>query len=140
MRVFFDTSAFAKRYVEENGTQQILQLCAEAEAVGLSIICLPEMISTLCRLVREKQLSAIRYRRIKQAMLVDMADIDICQITPQILHQVVLLLEHHPLRAMDAIHLGCAVSYQAELFVSADRRQIDAAHKAGLHVLDLTAT
>ncbi len=57
MKVFFDTSALVKRYVNETGSQQVVEICQKADALALSIICLPEMISTLCRLVREGKLS-----------------------------------------------------------------------------------
>jgi predicted nucleic acid-binding protein len=56
MRVFFDTSAFVKRYVEEPGTEKVLDICGQAEQLVLCIICLPEMISTLNRFVREGKL------------------------------------------------------------------------------------
>jgi hypothetical protein len=51
---------------------------------------------------------------------------------------VISLLEEHPLRAMDALHLACALSYQADSFVSADHRQLSAARKAGLKVVDVS--
>ena len=45
----------------------------------------------------------------------------------------VAILEGNPIRAMDALHIACAVQWEAELFVSADEQQIAAAEKAGLH-------
>ena len=41
-------------------------------------------------------------------------------------------LERHPLRAMDALHVACALVWEAERFVSADHRQVEAAGRAGL--------
>ncbi len=38
---------------------------------------------------------------------------------------------------MDALHLGCALAYEADVFASADRRQIEAARGAGLKVVDV---
>jgi predicted nucleic acid-binding protein len=34
---------------------------------------------------------------------------------------------------MDAIHVACAVEWQADLFVTSDRRQFEADRNAGLH-------
>jgi len=34
---------------------------------------------------------------------------------------------------MDAIHVACALEWQADLFVTSDRRQFEAARNAGLH-------
>ncbi len=45
-----------------------------------------------------------------------------------------LIAEDNALRAMDAIHIGSAVALGAEVFVSADQRQCDAASRAGLQV------
>ena len=49
MKTFFDSSAFAKRYVEEPGSQTVDSLCREATEVALSVLCVPEIISALMR-------------------------------------------------------------------------------------------
>ena len=41
-------------------------------------------------------------------------------------------LEGNVLRGMDAIHIGSALALKADLFVSSDRRQLDAAARSGL--------
>jgi predicted nucleic acid-binding protein len=51
----------AKRYVEEVGEEKVRALCAEADALGVSVLVVPELISTLCRLVREGRLSSEDY-------------------------------------------------------------------------------
>lgn len=135
MKVFFDTSAFAKRYVDEAGSEHVQELCAQAESLVLSITCLPELISTLCRLVREGRITAANYQQTRKWLLDDFHDIDICELTPTVLKHTVRCLEHYPLRAMDAIHLGCALVSASDVFVSADRRQIHAARGEGLHVV-----
>jgi predicted nucleic acid-binding protein len=134
MRLFFDTSAFAKRYIKEDGTKWVLDLCEQAGAIGLAVICLPELISTLCRLVREGKLTSPHYDLLKRNLLADIADVDICMLTPSVLRYTIKILERFPLRAMDAIHVGCAMDYQPDLFISADRRQIVAAVQRGLRV------
>jgi len=55
MRLFFDSSAFAKRFIEEAGSQKIEELCQKASEVGLSVICFPEIISALNRRLRERE-------------------------------------------------------------------------------------
>jgi predicted nucleic acid-binding protein len=44
MRVFFDTSAFVKRYISEAGTDIVLEWCDQAAEIILSGIALPEII------------------------------------------------------------------------------------------------
>jgi predicted nucleic acid-binding protein len=67
----------------------------------------------------------------------DLADADICQLTPDVLDAGVSLLELHPLRGMDAIQVACALAVEPDFFVSADRRQHAAAKKAGLKIVDV---
>jgi predicted nucleic acid-binding protein len=138
VKVFLDTSAFAKRYVAEQGSDQVLAVCQQADSLVVSVICLPELISTLSRLVREKKLASAAYRKLKGDMIADLADVDICQITREVLVSVVSLLELHPLRAMDGLHVACALACAPDAFVSADHRQLSAARKAGLSVIDVS--
>jgi predicted nucleic acid-binding protein len=105
----------------------VLDLCEQAGAIGLAVICLLEIISTLCRLVREGKLTSPHYDLLKRNLLADIADVDICMLTPSVLRHTIKTLERFLLRAMDAIHVGCAMDYQPDLFISADRRQIAAA-------------
>lgn len=138
MRVFLDTSAFAKRYVAEPGSDRVWALCQRADSLVVSVICLPELIFTLSRLVREKKLAKADYRKLKGDAMADLADVDVCQITPGVMSSVVSLLESHPLRAMDAIHVASAIAVAPDTFVSADHRQISAARRAGLKVVKVS--
>lgn len=134
MRVFFDSSAFAKRYVSEAGTEKVLAWCDQATEIALSAIALPEIISAFCRLRREGKIDETQYRQLKSMLLADIEDAAIGDLTPAVLAQSIASLEMSVLRGMDAIHIGAAVALQADVFVSADARQRDAAVKAGLHV------
>lgn len=138
MKVFLDTSAFAKRYVAEQGSDQVLAVCQEADRLVVSVICLPELIATLSRLVREKKVANAAYQSMKGDAIADLADVDICQLTPEVLASVVSLLESQPLRAMDALHVACALACGPDAFVSADHRQLTAAHKAGLKIINVS--
>jgi predicted nucleic acid-binding protein len=138
VKLFLDTSAFAKRYVAEKGSNKVMELCQQAESLVVSVICLPELISTLSRLLREKKLTKTDFRKLKSEAMADLADVDICQITPNVLASVVSLLESHPLRAMDALHVACALAVEPDIFASADLRQLSAARKAGLKIIDVS--
>lgn len=138
MRVFFDTSALAKRYVEEAGSEQVRALCSEADALGVSVLIVPELISTLCRLVREGRLSSEDYQSLKSAVKADLSDADLCDLSQETFRQALRCIELHPLRALDALHVGSALVYRPDLFVSADRRQAEAADREGLSVVDLS--
>lgn len=134
MLAFFDSSAFAKRYVGEEGTASVLALCDRASDIGLSGIALPEIISAFSRLRREGKISDAQYRQLKSSLLADIEDAAICDLTPQVLAYAMTSLETNVLRGMDALHIGSTLALKADVFVSADRRQCDAAAKAGLNV------
>lgn len=138
MRLFLDTSAFIKRYVEEPGSKRVLELTTSADELGLSILILPESVSTLSRLLRENRLIEADYDSLKMAILADVTDADLCDLTQTVMKYTISCLERSPLRALDAIHVGSACAYRPDLFVSADRRQILAAEREGLHVEDLS--
>jgi hypothetical protein len=132
MRVFFDSSAFVKRYVSEAGTDAVLEWCDRATEIGLSAIALPEIISAFCRLRREARISDLQYRQLKSSLLADIEDAALCDLTPPVLAHAISALEGNVLRGMDALHIGSAVAWKAEVFISADKRQLDAATRAGL--------
>lgn len=134
MRVFFDSSAFVKRFVQEVGSEQADMACTAASALGLSVICVPEMLSALNRKVREGVLLQADYSELKQAIAQDIADAQIVNLGTDVLRHTVVLLEQNTLRSLDAMHIACALEWGAERFVSADKRQLKAAQNAGLSV------
>jgi hypothetical protein len=137
MRVYFDSSAFAKRYIDEAGTEDVLAWCDRADELALSVIAVPELISAFCRLQREGRLTDVQYQSIKNDFMADIVDAILCDTTPQVIQHAVRALENHFLRGMDAIHLGAAQACAAEVFISADARQCRAAEGLGLQVVAL---
>jgi predicted nucleic acid-binding protein len=134
MRVFLDTSAFVKRYVSEAGTDAVLEWCDKATEIILSGIALPEIISAFCRLHREGKITDTQYRQLKSLLLADIEDVAICDLTPAVLGLAISSLEKNVLRGMDAIHIGSAIALKADIFISADQRQLDAAARIGLRI------
>ena len=134
MRVFFDSSAFVKRYVSEVGTEAVLAWCDRASEIGLSGIALPEIVSAFCRLRREGKIDPNQYRQLKSRLLADIEDAAICDLTPEVLAYSIASLETSVLGGMDAIPIGSAIAIQADVFISSDQRQCDAAGRAGLRV------
>lgn len=134
MRVFFDSSAFVKRYIQEAGTEEILAWCDRATEIVLAGIALPEIISAFCRLRRESRIDNTQYRQLKTLLLADIEDAAICDLTPMVIARTIAALEASALRGMDAIHIGSALIMQADVFITADERQVEAALRAGLRV------
>jgi len=135
MKVFFDSSAFAKRYIVEPGSDKVEKICSQSAMLGVSSICLPEIISALSRLRRQSVITKSQYETAKQALLKDLEDALICNITPSVIKQSIDILESGEVRTLDALHVACALEFEAETFVSSDVQQLSAANKAGLKVL-----
>ena len=132
MKTFLDSSAFAKRYIDEPGSQAVDEICLEATELALSIFCAPEIVSALNRRVREKNLSPEQYEEAKKRLSTEVEDAVIVNLTMPVIAKCIKILEDSPIRTLDALHIACAVQWGAELFVSADKQQIAAAMKAGL--------
>ena len=132
MKLLVDSSAFAKRYVQENGSEEIEIYLQRASELALCIILVPEILSGLNRRLREQNLSTKDYKRLKVQLLDDVHDAKVIQITPSVISHTVKLLENNTLRAIDALHVACALEWNADLFLTSDNRQFIAAKKAGL--------
>ena len=132
MKLLVDSSAFAKRYIQEHGSEEIDVLLQRASELALCVILLPEIISGLNRRLRENTLSVSDYQKVKNSLLEDVGDATVIQITPAVISHSVKLLEKNVLLSMDALHVACAMEWQADFFVTADNRQLIAAKGVGL--------
>ena len=137
MNLFADSSALAKRYIADEQSEQFDGLLQSASSLAVSVLCLPEIISALCRRRRERFLTASQYAAAKAALETDLADAAIIAIIDEVLLRGIDLLEKSPLRASDAIQISSALVWGADVFTSADARQCAAAKAAGLKVVQL---
>ncbi|MEN9664079.1 MAG: hypothetical protein RLZZ326_442, partial [Planctomycetota bacterium] len=67
-------------------------------------------------------------------LLDDVRDASIIDLTPEVIAESIAAIKASPLRAADALHVAAAKVWRADLFVTADDRQLTAARKAGLTV------
>ena len=134
MKTFLDSSAFAKRFVNEVGSDKVEDTCAESSELGLSVICVPEIISALNRRKREGSLTATQYAEAKKQLIDEVRDADIINLAVPVVGSAIGVLEASPVRAMDALHIACALEWGAQLFVSSDKRQLSAARRSGMKI------
>jgi predicted nucleic acid-binding protein len=132
MRSFFDSSAFAKRFIEEQGSDRVDNICLKSESMGLSILCFPEIISALNRRMREKSITKKQYLLIKRSLVEEIEDAEIVNVNVEVISKSILFLEKNNLWTIDAIHITSAILWEPDLFISADKKQIAAAKKSGL--------
>ena len=127
MKLVLDSSAFARKYILEGGTERVYQFLQDASQLALCVLLVPEIVSGLNRRLREQVISPDDNPFDKKTA--NQCDTLLLQITP--ISRKIKLLENNATRAMDALHVACAMEWQAKL--SADRRQVAAAKDAGLH-------
>lgn len=137
MNLFADSSALAKRYIADEESDNFDELLKRATSLSVSVLCVPEIVSALCRRRRERTLTAAQYAAAKSALESDLADATVIQITDEVLLGCVQLLETSPLRSSDAIQIASALAWHSDTFVSADARQCAAAKTSGLSVIQL---
>jgi hypothetical protein len=134
MRLFFDTSAFIKRYISEPGSAAVESLCSESTDVALAIVCPVEILSAINRIKREGRISAVEYDKINAALLGDIRDITLIAIDTRVVNYSIRAIETSPLKALDSIHIACALVWKPDYFISSDFQQIAGAKKMGLAV------
>ena len=108
---YFDTSALAKRYVVEVGSSWVQAVVAQqsGQTIYTSVLTQPELISALQRRVREGNLAADEALALAEQVVSHMTQsYALIAITTPVIAQACTALQHHPLRAYDALHLACA--------------------------------
>jgi predicted nucleic acid-binding protein len=134
---YFDTSALIKRYVEELGRREVLDLLRKNRCV-ISAMLPVEVHSALRRRVGEKTLDARRVTTILKRFAADRGYWTVMEVSSEVLTAAEALTDAHPLRALDSIHVASAklfgdrIASQAFTFVSADARQTMVAEALGL--------
>ncbi|MEJ2054956.1 MAG: type II toxin-antitoxin system VapC family toxin [Calditrichaceae bacterium] len=134
MNIYFDSSAWTKRYILEQGTEEVESICFRAEKITLSILCVPEVVSAFTRLKREGRITPEQYNRLQKSLYEDIVDVKLINIAMEAINQAVNMIQKFPLRTLNALHIACAGLSKTDLFVSADARQLTAAEGIGLEV------
>ena len=134
MNVFLDSSALAKRYIDEAGSDRVQEILVSADSLGVSVLCVPEIASALCRRRREGHLTRQQYFAAVQALMDDIEDASVIGITAAVVARAVDLLERWALRSSDSLQIACAAEWSPDLFVSADMQQCMSAEAYGLEL------
>lgn len=134
MNIFFDSSAWAKRYIAEKGSNEVESICSKAENVTLSILCIPEVVSAFARLKRERKVALNQYKQLQKSLYKDIEDVRLINISIEIVSYAVKLIQNFSLRTLDALHIACAKFGNVDLFITSDYRQSKTAKGVGLEV------
>lgn len=134
--IYCDTSAMAKRYVREVGRAEVMKLLNGSRAVS-SVLLPVELHSAFCRRERAGTIAAASVPRLFQRVAVDQQYWTLVEVSPFVLSSAQRLVEEHPLRTLDAVHLASALIFAERVgvpltFVTSDARQHEAARRLGL--------
>ena len=140
---YFDTSAFLKIFIEEDGSDKVQALVEDLEGGELIILDLTilEARSAIRRLEREGNISAERARNVLRQIADDAANMYFVQQTAAAMSEAEQLLDRYVLRTLDALQLaGYLMARQDRrsplIFVCADIRLLEAANQEGLEILN----
>jgi predicted nucleic acid-binding protein len=136
---FVDSSALIKRYVDESGRREVVDVLRRHQVVASAVLAL-ELRSAVRRRISEGTLGAADGARILEMVAAERVYWTLVGVGADILAAAEPLISSYSLKTLDAIHLGSARWFAERmgigqlLFVSADRRQTDAAAAMGLTV------
>lgn len=135
---YFDTSALIKRYVQEAGRREVVQLLRRNHCV-VSAVLPVEVRGALRRRVAERTLDDKRIAAVLKRFTGDRAFWTFVEVSREVLASAETLSGTHPIRALDAIHVASAQLFATRIgpsaftFVSADIRQTTVAAALGMN-------
>lgn len=134
---YFDASALAKRYLQENESATLRALLDAPSCT--SRLAEVEVASALMRRAREGPLEPGERDRLLLDLERDLHEMLVVELTPAITDAARRILGRHALRAADAIHLASCLDLRFQLgadisFVVFDARLREAAAAEGLRV------
>jgi predicted nucleic acid-binding protein len=140
LRLYLDTSALVKFYVEEDGSTLVRKWIDNAETVATSIIAYVEARAAFARRRRERRISTTAYAAMIRDFEADWDHYLILEATEPLIKRAGKIAEAHALRAYDAIHLASARILKDKLmetvsFASWDERLTFAARKEALDAM-----
>jgi predicted nucleic acid-binding protein len=128
LTLYLDASALVKRYVEELGSDLVVELMARARTYKM---CRVGFVETVGAVARGGSSSDV------EAMERDWPSVDVVEVDAALAEHAGRLAVEHRLRALDALHLAAALSLVDDdpTFVTWDTRLHRAALAQGLRTL-----
>lgn len=138
MKIFLDTSALAKRYIQEPGSEELEELfCTVATDVFVSTLALPEFAAALGRKIRDQEIAVENASSAMKEFELDWDNLFIkISLTDTIALSASSLALKYPLKGADAVHLATAISAKASLFVVSDQQIVKVSGQLGLKAYD----
>jgi predicted nucleic acid-binding protein len=140
--IYLDTSALIKRFLNEKGSPLVQSLVTEKGPVATAKIAYAEIFAGLARKLREGNLSKTLHALACRQFERDWQSYLRVELQDDILYLARDLVQRHPLRGFDAVHLASALNLKTALgaevtFAAADGRLLRAAGAEKLEPLNV---
>jgi predicted nucleic acid-binding protein len=137
--IYFDTSALAKKYIKETGSDEVIKIIAD-ETVATSKLTYPEMISTMVRRNRAGDISSKELSELFGIFEDDYKYFALIDFSDEMLSLVKAVLKRYFLKAADGLHLASALWLKNLInenvtFVTSDMNLLKTAEIEGLHTI-----
>lgn len=132
----FDSSAFVKLLVDEEGSEHAARIWNEADVVVASRLALPEVSAALAAANRAGRIDDPGLETARREWRRFWAATDVIELTDPVAAEASRLAGQLVLGGADAVHLASALTLRASgpVLVTWDRRLADAATAAGVAV------
>lgn len=139
MRIFLDTSAWIKFFIEEKGTPEIQKFIydkssSEDNIFSTSAVTYAEIYATITRALKAKRITKDQYNQIKNDFEEQWESVDIPLVNKALIEKSGRLAEQFALKGCDAFQLASALAMKANIFVNSDNELREAAKANNLVV------
>lgn len=137
MIAYFDSSAFVKLVVEEEGSDLAASLWDGCDAAVCSRLGDPEVRAALAAAGRDHRLGAAALHQVESAWEEYWSATRAVRLSDQVTAHAGQLAGRHALRGADAVHLASALAVGVDhlVFVAWDQRLRDAVEASGVRVV-----
>ena len=129
MRAFVDTSSLFKKYVEEDGSEQLSKLLNDVLEIAVSPLTWTEINSIFARRLRENLLSSQQAAWLKSQAERDFSSFHRVHWNDALENKAVDLMNKCSILTLDAIQLASGILSKADVFVTSDKKLFEEANK-----------
>jgi predicted nucleic acid-binding protein len=145
--VYLDSSSVSKRYVKEKGSDLVDGVYGKAEAgelrLALSLWNIGEVIGVLDRyltrkLISKKEFATARSDLVSETLKLSRLDsLDVLPVTSEVLSRSWALIAKHHIYEADALQISSGKEAGCSMFLTADKRLLEAALHEGLNAVNV---
>lgn len=137
-RYFFDSSALIKYYIEEEGSDKVVNLILNATSIYISKLSIVECISVLRRAYKENRISKESYDYTKSRMITELSGMYLLDVDDSIISNVIEILDSFQMKTLDAIQLASVYFCESKVdfFVLSDNKLLKNAERIGIRTIN----